>query len=145
MKRLLVVEDGHEYAEFARLFLSDVFDVRACQSAREALAAIESAPADALFLDLRFERSTGETLVGDVEGTAARLFAGDKSRALRYLKEQQGALVLAALREAGCDAPAVFVHDFPPRRLENLRRMYGRVEAVGSFDAAAIRRALGVE
>ncbi len=43
----------------------------------------------------------------------------------------------------GCDAPAVFVHDFPKRRLDNLRKMYGAVEAVASFDAAAILAALG--
>jgi hypothetical protein len=37
----------------------------------------------------------------------------------------------------------VFVHDFPPRRLANLRRLYGLVAAVPSFDAAAIVRELG--
>ena len=52
--------------------------------------------------------------------------------------DQQGALVLAALREARCDVPAVFVHDFPERRLDNLRKLYGRVGAVGTFDAARI-------
>jgi CheY-like chemotaxis protein len=142
-RSLLVVEDGHEYEEFARLFLADAFRVEACRSGDEALAAARRAPPDALLLDLRFERAPAETLLGDVEGTAARLFAGDRTRALRYLKEQQGALVLAHLREAGIDAPAVFVHDFPARRLENLRKLYGRVEAVPTFDASRIRAALG--
>lgn len=73
---------------------------------------------------------------------AAQLFAGDRARAARYLKDQQGALILAELRRRGYNQPAVFVHDFPPRRLANLQRLYGRVEAVPTFDAAAIRRAL---
>jgi hypothetical protein len=34
------------------------------------------------------------------------------------------------------------VHPFPVRRLENLRRLYGSVEAVPQFDAAAIEAAL---
>ena len=57
-------------------------------------------------------------------------------------QDQQGALVLGALREAGFPQRAVFVHDFPPRRLANLRALYGDVHAVPSFDAAAIRSAL---
>jgi ActR/RegA family two-component response regulator len=143
VKQLLVIEDGDEYAEFARLFLSRDFAVRAAGSAAEALAAIDQHGADALLIDLRFDRAPPEALVGDLEGTAARLFAGDRARAERYLQDQQGALILAALRAAGHMQRAVFVHDFPPRRLENLRRMYGRVEAVAAFDAAALRRLLG--
>jgi len=34
------------------------------------------------------------------------------------------------------------VHDFPPRRLANLAKLYGKVSAVASFDAAAIVREL---
>lgn len=142
MKRLLVVEDGDEYAEFARLFLSDAYEIQGTRTAAEALDALREGPPDGLLLDLRFDRSPVEDLLGDVEGLARRLFGGDHARALRYAQDQQGALILAALREAGCDAPAVFVHDFPPRRLENLRRLYGRVSAVPSFDAVAIREAL---
>lgn len=141
MARLLVIEDGGEYEEFARLFLADRFEVVAAHSAAEALAAAEQ-PLDAMLIDLRFERARDADLIGDVAGTAARLFAGDEARAARWLKEQQGTLILAALREAGHAQPAVFVHDFPPRRLANLAKLYGRVGAVPSFDAAAIVRAL---
>ena len=144
MKTLLVVEDGQEYAEFARLFLADAFEVRATQTAADALEAARAAAPDALLLDLRFDRTPTEQLLGDLDGIAARLFGGDRTRALRYMQDQQGALILGELRKAGCDAPAVFVHDFPPRRLVNLRRLYGAVDAVPSFDARAIRRALGV-
>jgi hypothetical protein len=143
VKRLLVIEDGREYVEFARLFLGDVFEVGAALSAAEALASLSGDGADALLIDLRFDRATPETLLGDVAVTAERLFAGDQARALRYLQDQQGTLILAALRQAGHTQPAVFIHDFPPRRLANLRRLYGEVAAVPSFDAAAIRAALG--
>ena len=130
---LLVIEDGTEYVEFARLFVGDTFEIHAARSAREALA---------LLVDLRFDRAPREDLVGDVDATAARLFGGDRARALRHVQDQQGALVLGALREARFPQRAVFVHDFPPRRLANLRGLYGDVHAVASFDATAIRSAL---
>lgn len=143
MKRLLVIEDGHEYEELARLFLSDLFEVVAAHGADEALAVLGGAGADVLLIDLRFERASPADLVGDVGETARRLFGGDADRAVGYLKEQQGTLILGALRARGYAQPAVFVHDFPPRRLDNLRRLYGAVSAVADFDAAALRRALG--
>ena len=139
---LLVIEDGHEYEEFAQAFLGEQYEVRAAHSAEEALAELKLRMPAALLVDLRFERASVGDLIGDIDGTARRRFAGDTHRAIRHLKEQQGTLVLGALREAGCDAPAVFVHDFPPRRLANLRRLYGRVEAVPAFDARAIAAAL---
>ncbi len=143
MRRLLVIEDGTEYEEFARLFLADAAEVRAVRSAAEALAALAAERFDAMLVDMRFERAPRETLVGDVE-EARRLFGGDTTRAERYLKDQQGALVLAQLRAQGHHQPALFVHDFPPRRLENLRRLYGRVDALSSFDARALRAWLEV-
>ncbi len=142
-RRLLVIEDGTEYVEFARLFLAREFAIEAARSADEALAALADRGADALLIDLRFDRAATERLTGDLDGTARRLFAGDRTRALRYLQDQQGALILARLRAAGHAQPAVFVHDFPARRLENLKQLYGAVAAVPSFDAAAICAALG--
>jgi hypothetical protein len=139
---LLVIEDGSEYEEFARLFLADDFDLVAAHSAREALEVAAARRPDAMLVDLRFERARDEDLVGDVAATAVRLFAGDLARAARWLKEQQGTLILGELRAAGYPAPAVFVHDFPPQRLANLRRLYGRVGAVPAFDARAIAHEL---
>lgn len=143
MKQLLVIEDGTEYAEFARLFLGDDFRVTCAQSAAEALRLAAAGAFAALLIDLRFDRSPLDTLIGDVDATAARLFAGDRPRALRHLQDQQGVLILAELRKAGHLQPAVFVHDFAGRRLENLRRLYGDVRAVSTFDAQALRLALG--
>ncbi len=141
VRQLLVIEDGHEYEEFARTFLSE-YVVRAAHSAGEALALLSEQPCDAMLVDLRFERTRASDLVGDIEATARRRFGGDTHRAIRHLKEQQGTLVLAALRTEGHAQRAVFVHDFPPRRLANLRRLYGAVSAVGKFHAEAIRAAL---
>jgi CheY-like chemotaxis protein len=143
MRRLLVIEDGDEYAEFARLFLGPDFQVRQARSAAEALHALATEPPDVLLFDLRFDRTPAGTLVGDVRATSQRLFAGDEARALRYLQDQQGVLILGELRAAGHQQPAVFVHEFPTRRLDNLRRLYGAVTALPGFDAAALRQALG--
>jgi len=141
VKRLVIIEDGDEYVEFARVFLGEL-EIEATRSAADARAVLRERGADVLLIDLRFDRAPTETLVGDVEATAARLFGGDAARALRYLQDEQGTLILAELRAAGFAQPALFVHDFAPRRLENLRRMYGNVDAVPALDAAAIRRAL---
>jgi len=143
MKRLLVIEDGTEYVEFARLFLAADFEIDAAATAKDALGVLGARAVDALLIDLRFERAAPETLVGDVTATAARLFGGDRARALRYLKDQQGALILGEVRAAGFAQRAVFIHDLPPRRLQNLRQLYGEVAAIPSFDAAALRAALG--
>jgi len=135
---MLVVEDGTEYEEFAKAFLGDRFDVVAARSASEALRVLRTDHVDVLLVDLRFERAPVEALVGDVDSTARRLFGGDRARALRWIKDQQGTLVLAEIRRAGFSQRAVFVHDFPKERLGNLAKLYGDVHAVASFDAAAI-------
>jgi hypothetical protein len=143
MRRVLAIEDGTEYADFARLFLAGDFEIVAVQSAAAALAAQAARPADAFLIDLRFDRAPASALVGDVDAAAVRLFAGDRERALRHLQDQQGIFILADLRRAGHGQPAVFVHEFPARRLANLRQLYGDVRVVAGFDAAALRLALG--
>jgi CheY-like chemotaxis protein len=142
VKRILVIEDGSEYEEFARLFLSVTFALEAAHSLGEALRALGNTRFDGFLIDLRFDRASEAELTGDVGETADRLFAGDRGEAVRYLKDHQGVLILAALRAAGHRQPAVFVHDFPKRQLDNLVSLYGAVSAVPSFDAAAIRRRL---
>lgn len=135
---MLVVEDGSEYEEFANTFLGARFAVVAARSAREAIEVLNARSVDVLLVDLRFERAASEALVGDVEATAKRLFGGDRTRALRWIKDQQGTLVLGEIRKAGFLQRAVFVHDFPRERLENLGKLYGDVHAVPGFDASAI-------
>ena len=145
MKRLLVIEDGNEYAEFARLFLSAHFHILVAQRAADALACLRADRVDVLLIDLRFDRAVEADLVGDLQATAVRLFAGDRERALRHLQDQQGVLILAELRAAGFGQRAVFIHEFLPRRMENLRRLYGPVHALPTFDGAALLRALTEE
>jgi hypothetical protein len=143
MRRLLVIEDGDEYAEFARVFLTRHFSIDVAKRGEDALACLRSRPAHGLLIDLRFDRAASTDLVGDIAATAARLFAGDQERALRHLQDQQGVLILAELRAAGFMQPAVFIHDFPQRRMENLKKLYDPVHAVPSFDAALLLQILG--
>ena len=142
-RRLLIVEDGHEYEEFVRLFLGERFEVRVAHAAAEATRLAREFQPDALLLDLRFERTPADALEGDADDLAQRRFGGDRARALRHLQDQQGTIVLAQLRAQGCDVPALFVHDFPARRLANLQQLYGAVHAIPAFDAQAIARVLG--
>jgi hypothetical protein len=142
MKQLLVIEDGNEYEEFARLFLGAHFQILVARRAVDAIACLRAEPVDALLIDLRFDRAAEADLVGDVKGTAARLFGDDRERALRHLQDQQGVLILAELRTAGFRQRAVFIHEFLPLRMENLRRLYGPIVALPTFDSAAVLRAL---
>jgi CheY-like chemotaxis protein len=142
MKQLLVIEDGSEYCEFARLFLQPDYAIAQATSAASSLAVLTQQAIDVLLIDLRFDRAPTAELIGDVTATAAQLFGGNQGRALRYLQDQQGILILAEVRRRGFRQGAVFVHDFPQRRLANLQQLYGAVSAVPTFDVTAIRRAL---
>jgi hypothetical protein len=145
MRTLLVIEDGTEYADFARLFLGQDFHILLAQDHRETLAILAAHPVDRMLVDLRFDRTLESDLVGDVTATADSLFAGDRDRALRHLRDQQGVLILAEARRLGFRQPAVFIHDFPPRRWDNLCRMYRPIQYVPRFDARALRLALDAE
>jgi len=141
MKTLLIIEDGDEYEAFACLFLKAAYDLVAVHSAEEALNFLNTQKVDGFLIDLRFDRAPESVLAGDIETTAGRLFAGDRSKAVGYLKDNQGTFILAELRQQGHTQRALFVHDFAQKRLHNLRQLYGDVEAVPSFDAAMILRA----
>ena len=88
-------------------------------------------------LDLRFDRVPRGDLVGDVEQMAGRLFGGDLEAAQRYIIDNQGYLILQNLRQRGCHQPALIVADLPPRRQENLRKLYGKIGVVPSFRGTA--------
>lgn len=142
MKTVLVIEDGNEYAEFMRTFLCGEFDVLSAKCATDALACLRKHSVHAMLVDLRFDRAPIDDLIGDVVATAERLFGGDKERALRHLQDQQGVLILAELRAAGFHQRAVFIHEFLPRRLQNLKRLYDPLSALPAFDAVALRALL---
>lgn len=126
--RVLIVEDGYEYLETFTRFAADQFALDRAGDGAEALARVAAEPFDCLFLDMRFDRIEPGRLLGDLAETAER-FNGDPVRATRFLEENQGVYVLAALRGAGCALPAVFSHDFSgePRRWAALERKYGPV------------------
>jgi CheY-like chemotaxis protein len=123
--RVLVVEDGEEYSANLARFLPGGLTLARAGSGAEALAALATSTFHVIFLDMRFDRTPAEALLGDLAATADR-FNGDLERARRFLEDNQGAYVLAALREAGCGLPVVFSHDFSgePRRWANLEQRY---------------------
>lgn len=140
MKRLLVIEDGDEYASFVRALLVDEVLIEIARTGADALALAGSA--EIFLVDLRFDRVPPEALLGDREETARELFGGDRARSLRHLQDQQGLYILRALRQAGHAQRAIFVHDFSPGRLAQLRALYGEVRAIGGFDLVALRAAM---
>lgn len=128
MVRVLIVEDGFEYRDTFTRYAGEQFSFTRAGDGDEALAACAAADFDVLFLDMRFDRIEAGRLFGDLAETAER-FNGDPVRATRFLEENQGVYVLAALRAAGVDTPAVFSHDFSgePRRWSALERKYAPV------------------
>ena len=122
--RVLVIEDGHEYITNLRRFLDNALALQRAGDGPDALQLIENNAFDAIFLDMRFDRA--EALLGDLDALCGR-FAGDTARARRFLEDNQGTYILAALREAGCAVPVIMSYDFDgePRRFQNLARRYG--------------------
>jgi hypothetical protein len=143
MKRLLVIEDGFEYLEFAQAFLRELFVAHSADCLATALGLLAQERFDALLIDQRFASTPVHRLTGELLHTAARLYFGDEARALAHLRDEQGTLILAALRAEGHVQRALFIHDFGARRLDNLRRLHGDVVAVEGFDATKIGLLLG--
>lgn len=140
--RILVIEDGSEYVENLHRFLSDEFHFERAGDGFDALDRLGAEPWDAIFLDMRFDRSG--RLVGDLDGLVDR-FLGDQDRARRFLIDNQGAYVLAALRDAGHAQPVLFSYDFDgePRRYRNLESRYGPLAYLAdTADPGQIREAL---
>jgi CheY-like chemotaxis protein len=122
--RVLVVEDGLEYTRSFVQFIGAPFEFVRAANGREALDALATQSFDLLFLDMRFDRAS--ELLGDL-GALVERHNGDEIRARRFLEDNQGAYVLAAIREAGHRQPALMSYDFDgePRRFENLSSRYG--------------------
>jgi len=141
--RVLVIEDGFEYSEMLERFLSSDFDFERAGDGATSLTRFDQGFAG-IFLDMRFDRVSPDQLLGDLAATTQR-FHGDVGRARRFLEDNQGTFVLAALRAAGCTLPVVFSHDFSsePRRFRHLQRLHGPVGYLpDSASPEAIRAAL---
>ncbi len=143
--RVLVIEDGEEYTRTLTRFCADVFEFTRVGDGYEALALLAGEHAfDRIFLDMRFDRVAPAALLGDLASTAER-FNGDPHRARQFLEDNQGAYILAALRQAAHDLPVVFSHDFDaePKRWATLSRMYAPVRYLpDNASADDIRAAL---
>jgi hypothetical protein len=145
---LLLVEDGTEYTDaFRNLAASDprfpIELVRAgdCEEARRVLS---ERSVDAVFLDVVFDRTPPERLVGDLESEIRR-FGGDQRRAERHLAENQGFYVFRDLAPLLPESvPVVIAYDFSaePERLAALRKRRERLSGVP--DGTPISRVLEI-
>jgi CheY-like chemotaxis protein len=125
-RTVLIVEDGTEYTDaFRSLVNSDSVELLRAGDGEEAARILTGRPADALFLDVVFDRTPPERLIGDLEAQISR-FGGDRSRAERHLAENQGFYLLNELVPLLPETiPVVIAYDFSaePERLAALRRV----------------------
>jgi hypothetical protein len=105
---LLVIEDGDEYTLRFQRFLGQSIAFHRVTSLAAARTALSDQPRG-LLLDLDFRRTPREELVDDQGRT--NLLLGDGGFA--PLSEQQGILILRALRAEGCGLPALLFADLP--------------------------------
>jgi hypothetical protein len=146
---VLIVEDGTEYLDaFRRLSPeSAAVDWLHASDAASALRLLAERDVDAVFLDVVFDRTPADALVGDRESLAAR-FAGDRERALAHLAANQGFYLVAALAPAiPRGVPVLLAYDFAddPARLAALREKLPALEGVGEGSSASrlVHRLLG--
>ncbi|MGA7990367.1 MAG: hypothetical protein WCC53_02940 [Thermoanaerobaculia bacterium] len=124
-RRILVVEDGHEYVDAFRL-LADAggggASLERAGNLAEARAALAASPPDAVFVDVVFDRTPETELAGDLDALVAR-YGGDRVHAVRHLAAHQGFYVLDALADELGGVRVVLAYDFTgeEKRLEALR------------------------
>jgi DNA-binding NarL/FixJ family response regulator len=139
--RVLIVEDGDEYLHNFRAFLGDHFELVQAHDGRAACRLAREVSPDIVYLDMRFDRTPVEDLLGDLVALTER-FNGDLSRARRFAQDNQGLYVLRALRESQCTVPAIISYDFSGeiKRFELLAaRDPGLYYCPDYADAATIR------
>lgn len=127
----LVVEDGDEYLQSLAGLDGQIRWLQA-KSAAGAWRALAQHSVGVLVLDMRFDRSPRDELVGD-HAVAAREHGGDAERGWRYLAQHQGLYILAELRGRGCRLPALLAYDFSreARRFAALQGLHGPIDWVG--------------
>lgn len=108
---VLVVEDGDEYLTNLRTFVSRGISYRQVKSGRDACRTAREISPDLVYLDMRFDRTPIEDLLGDIVALTGR-FNGDVARARRFQQDNQGLFILRALRDAGYERPIVLSYDF---------------------------------
>ncbi len=141
---VLVVEDGDEYLTNLSTFVADGFSYRQARSGHDACRLIRERKPDLVYLDMRFDRTPEEELLGSMVELTAR-FNGDMARARRFQQDNQGLFVLRALRDAGFRGPVILSYDFGPeeRRFAALRARDPALSYCPDYaDATTIRAAI---
>ncbi|MBN2798954.1 MAG: hypothetical protein JXX28_07380 [Deltaproteobacteria bacterium] len=144
--RILIIEDGHEYHELFSRFLPRDQWIRV-GSGPAALDWLGREVADAIFLDMRFDRAPPAELLGDLDQAAER-FNGDPVQARAFLEDHQGHFILAALRQRGVALPVLLAADLSeePRRWARLAARYapldGLPEGAGPDEARSLLQAM---
>lgn len=141
---VLVVEDGNEYlTNFTTFVAAGMHYVQAQSGARACELALRLGP-DVVYLDMRFDRTPFEELLGDLVAITAR-FNGDVARARAFLQDNQGLFILRALRDAGYRGPVILSYDFGGEE-KRFRALSARDPALSYCpdyaDATTIRQAI---
>lgn len=109
--QVLVVEDGDEYLTNLTTFVAEGIDYRQAKSGGRACEMLAESLPDLVYLDMRFDRTPIEALLGDMVQLTGR-FNGDIGRARRFQQDNQGLFILRALRDAGYTRPVILSYDF---------------------------------
>ena len=131
--RIVICEDGDEYTtRFHRVLGQELLFQRASGFAQA--KQFLDAGAAGILLDLDFRRSEPGDLL-DESGTRHEELA-DHER--RRLAQDQGVLILRALRSSGVAAPAILFADFQdPAQLDYLRRALAPLVVLSSSESLA--------
>lgn len=143
---VLIIEDGDEYLENLQRFVSGPVYLQA-HDAAAALALLATEPVSLIYLDMRFDRIPRARLVGDHEAMVQDL-NGDAGRAWRFLENNQGLFILAAIASAGHGGlPVILAYDFSreQQRWAYLHQAYPRLAWVPDGVSAAQIHALMAE
>jgi CheY-like chemotaxis protein len=125
---VLVVEDGDEYLTNLTTFVADGMRYTQACSGDEACALATGERPDVVYLDMRFDRTPVEALIGDLVKLTAR-FNGDVARARTFQQDNQGLFILRALRDAGYRGPVILSYDFASEE-RRFRALSGRDPAL---------------
>lgn len=124
-KTVLVIEDGNEYIDVLSRFVTE-FNYEQAHDGQTALQLLQQGTADLIYLDMRFDRTPRDLLIGDHSQQTKR-FGGDVERAWQFLEKNQGLFILNYLHQNGVtDTPVVVSHDFSnqPTRWAHLSKTY---------------------
>ena len=130
--RVLVVEDGFEYTHALERIADGAAEFVRAADAEEAERLLRQSAFDAVFLDVVFDRTPQERLVGRGGDLDAR-FGRNAAGATEHLANRQGFYIADVLAPAlSASMPVVMAYDFSadPERLELLRARIPRLEGI---------------